>query len=57
MRVRSQLVGTHVGPETLEERVQDYINRNCDLYDLAALVSVRRLHGLHVLSGLCCTFG
>ena len=40
MRVRSNLSVTHMGPETLEEAVQDYINRNTDLYDLPALVSV-----------------
>ncbi|KAK2165880.1 hypothetical protein LSH36_44g00022 [Paralvinella palmiformis] len=39
MRVRSNLSVTHMGPETLEEAVQDYINRNTDLYDLPALVS------------------
>lgn len=30
---------THVGPETLEEAVQDYINRNVDLYDMPRMVS------------------
>ena len=40
MKVRSNLSVTHMGPETLEEAVQDYINRNTDLYDLPALVSV-----------------
>ncbi|CAH1777574.1 unnamed protein product [Owenia fusiformis] len=39
IKVRSQLAGTHLGPDTLEEAVQDYINRNTDLYDLPALVS------------------
>jgi hypothetical protein len=40
MKVRSNLAITHVGPETLEEAVQNYINRNTDLYDLPSLVSV-----------------
>lgn len=40
MKVRSNLAITHVGPETLEEAVQDYINRNTDLYDLPGLISV-----------------
>ena len=40
-RVRTNLVTTHVGPETLDEAVQDYINRNTDLYDLPGLVNVR----------------
>lgn len=40
MKVRSNLAITHVGPETLEEAVQDYINRNTDLYDLPGVVSV-----------------
>ena len=39
-RVRSNLVTSHLGPETLEEAVQNYINRNPDLYDLPGLVSV-----------------
>ncbi|KAF6026606.1 SPATA18 [Bugula neritina] len=39
MKVRSNLAITHVGPETLEEAVQDYINRNTDLYDLPGVVS------------------
>ena len=42
LKVRSNLVTTHVGPDTLEEHVQDYINRNTDLYDLAGLVSVSK---------------
>ena len=41
LRLRSQLAVTHVGPITLEESVQDYINRNVDLYELESLVSVR----------------
>lgn len=40
MKVRANLAGTHIGPETLEEAVQDYINRNTDLYDLSGMVSV-----------------
>ena len=40
IRVRSNLVSTHIGPNTLEEAVQDYINRNADLFDLPGLVSV-----------------
>ncbi|XP_023931205.1 mitochondria-eating protein isoform X3 [Lingula anatina] len=37
LKVRSNLAATHVGPDTLEEAVQDYINRNTDLYDLPSL--------------------
>ena len=48
LKVRSNLVTTHVGPDTLEEHVQDYINRNTDLYDLAGLVSVSKLGYIHV---------
>ena len=40
MRIRSNLASTHLGPETLEEAVQEYINRNTDLYDLPALINV-----------------
>ncbi|XP_046579450.1 mitochondria-eating protein-like isoform X8 [Haliotis rubra] len=39
MKVRANLAKTHYGPETLEEAVQDYINRNSDLYDLPGMVS------------------
>ncbi|XP_060554356.1 mitochondria-eating protein-like isoform X1 [Ruditapes philippinarum] len=39
MKVRSNLAITHTGPETLEEAVQDYINRNVDLYDAPGMVS------------------
>lgn len=39
MKVRANLSITHIGPETLEEAVQDYINRNSDLYDLPGMVS------------------
>jgi hypothetical protein len=40
IRVRSTVAITHCGPETLEEAVQSYINRNVDLYDLPSMVSV-----------------
>ena len=40
-RVRSTVAASHIGPDTLEEAVQDYINRNVDLYDLPSMVSVR----------------
>lgn len=39
IRVRSTVAITHCGPETLEEAVQSYINRNVDLYDLPTMVS------------------
>ncbi|CAF0741978.1 unnamed protein product [Didymodactylos carnosus] len=39
IRLRSQLAITHNGPETLEEIVQEYINRNVDFYDLPSMVS------------------
>ncbi|BFZ15327.1 hypothetical protein BsWGS_18366 [Bradybaena similaris] len=39
MKTRANLAKTHYGPDTLEEAVQDYINRNTDLYDLPGLVS------------------
>ncbi|KAK3099406.1 hypothetical protein FSP39_003898 [Pinctada imbricata] len=39
MKVRANLAATHLGPETLEEAVQDYINRNTDLCDLSGMVS------------------
>lgn len=38
-KVRSTVCRTHCGPETLEEAVQNYINRNVDLYDLPCMVS------------------
>jgi hypothetical protein len=38
-RIRSTLAVTHTGPETLEEAVQRYINRNTDAYDLPYMVS------------------
>ena len=40
IRVRSTVVVTHRGPETFEEAVQHYINRNVDLYDMPRMVSV-----------------
>uniref|UniRef100_A0A2C9KLZ8 Mitochondria-eating protein n=1 Tax=Biomphalaria glabrata TaxID=6526 RepID=A0A2C9KLZ8_BIOGL len=39
MKTRANLAKTHFGPDTLEEAVQDYINRNTDLYDLPSMVS------------------
>ncbi len=39
IRVRSSVAITHTGPDTLEEAVQSYINRNVDLYDLPFLTS------------------
>jgi len=39
IRVRSTVALTHRGPESLEEAVQDYINRNVDLYDMPRMVS------------------
>ncbi|XP_052078491.1 mitochondria-eating protein-like isoform X6 [Mytilus californianus] len=39
MKVRANLAATHIGPETLEEAVQDYVNRNTDLYDLPGMVA------------------
>lgn len=43
IRVRSTVAITHTGPETLEEAVQNYINRNVDMYDLPVMTSVRIL--------------
>lgn len=43
MKTRANLAKTHYGPETLEEAVQDYINRNTDLVDVPGLVSVSLL--------------
>ena len=40
MKTRANLARTHYGPDTLEEAVQDYINRNTDLVDTPGLVSV-----------------
>ncbi|KAI0216399.1 Mitochondria-eating protein [Lamellibrachia satsuma] len=39
VKVRSNVAATHLGPETLEEAVQDYVNRNSDLYDLPGMVA------------------
>nr|KAG5709303.1 hypothetical protein BaRGS_018055 [Batillaria attramentaria] len=39
MKTRANLAKTHYGPDTLEEAVQDYINRNTDLLDTPGLVS------------------
>lgn len=47
MKVRSNLAITHTGPETLEEAVQDYVNRNVDLYDAPGMVSVCTWNYLH----------
>ena len=44
-RIRLNLASTHSGPESLEEAVQCYINRNLDLYDLPGIVQVT-FHGL-----------
>jgi len=40
MKVRANLAATHIGPETLEEAVQNYVNRNTDRYDLPGMVAV-----------------
>ena len=32
---------SHCGPESLEEAVQNYVNRNVDLYDLPYMSAVR----------------
>ncbi|KAK7097083.1 mitochondria-eating protein-like isoform X4 [Littorina saxatilis] len=39
MKTRANLAKTHYGPETLEEAVQDYINRNTDLVDTPGLTA------------------
>ncbi|XP_036378783.1 mitochondria-eating protein [Megalops cyprinoides] len=39
LRVRKTLSPSHVGPETLEDAVIDYIVRNLDLYDVQASVN------------------
>ena len=42
MKIRATLAATHMGPETLEEAVQDYIDRHrSELYETADLVDVR----------------
>jgi hypothetical protein len=40
LRLRSQLAITHIGPGTLEDAVQDYINRNVDYFELPTIISV-----------------
>ena len=44
--MRSDLIRTHYGPETLEEAVQNYLNRHVDIYDALPIMQVN-LH-LHV---------
>ncbi|KAJ8277113.1 hypothetical protein GJAV_G00071610 [Gymnothorax javanicus] len=39
LRVRKSLSPSHLGPETLEDAVVDYIVRNLDLYDVQASVN------------------
>lgn len=39
-RVRKTLSSTHIGPESLEDAVVDYIVRNLDLYDVQTSVNV-----------------
>jgi hypothetical protein len=47
IRIRSTLAINHYGPETLEEAVQIYINKNVDLYDLPYMSAVcLRKHAL-----------
>lgn len=40
MKVRASLVLTHVGPYSLEEATQDYINKYSEQFDLPGMVSV-----------------
>jgi hypothetical protein len=40
LKAKSIVLISHRGPESLEEAVQDYINRNVDLYDLPSMVNV-----------------
>lgn len=40
-RVRKTLSSSHIGPESLEDAVVDYIVRNLDLYDVQISVNVR----------------
>lgn len=40
LRVRKTLSPSHVGPESLEDAIVDYIVRNLDLYDVQTTVSV-----------------
>ena len=49
-KVRSTLQITHSGPETLEEAVQNYINKNGQLLDVHSIVQVPRrqyIYNLH----------
>lgn len=39
MRIRSTLSSVHSGPGTLEQAVQDYVNRNPDLYNISEMVA------------------
>lgn len=39
--MRKTLSSTHIGPESLEDAVVDYIVRNLDLYDVQTSVNVR----------------
>lgn len=39
-RVRKTLSSAHIGPESLEDAVVDYIVRNLDLYDVQTSVNV-----------------
>ena len=41
MRIRTTIALNHMGPESLEEAVQNYINKNVDLYDLPYMSSVK----------------
>ena len=41
LRLRSQLASTVIGTDSLEDTVQDYINRHLDFYELTNIVSVR----------------
>lgn len=40
LRVRKSLSPSHMGPESLEDAVIDYIVRNLDLYDVQSSVNV-----------------
>lgn len=44
LRVRKTLSPTHMGPESLEDAVEDYIVRNLDLYDVQTSVNVCPWH-------------
>lgn len=41
LRLRSQLAISLRGTDSLEDVVQDYINRNLDYFELPSIVSVR----------------